>query len=129
MSADPVFDHHLKNAILARLERFRFEDGCPYDARCSTVAALEAQFGWKRACAGSIAGTSSPLVVSSMPLPISLSRAGWVTWSSLKPLTPIPEPISPRRWGGRSPCENRRRRSNSSQLEMAEMGPAIHGGG
>jgi hypothetical protein len=50
MSADPVFDHHLRNAILARLERFRFEDGRPYDARCSTVAAaLEAQFGWKRA--------------------------------------------------------------------------------
>ena len=49
MSADPVFDHHLRNAILALRRRIRFEDGRPYDARCSKVAAaLQAQFGWKR---------------------------------------------------------------------------------
>src|SRR6266487_6163114 len=37
------------NAILALRQRVRFQDGRPYDARCSKVAAaLEAQFGWKR---------------------------------------------------------------------------------
>jgi hypothetical protein len=50
MVADPVFDNHLRSAILALRRRIRFEDGRPYDARCSKVAAaLEAQFGWKRA--------------------------------------------------------------------------------
>ncbi len=38
-----------RNAILALRQRIRFEDGRPYDARCSKVAeALQAQFGWKR---------------------------------------------------------------------------------
>ncbi len=38
-----------RNAILALRWRVRFQDGRPYDARCSKVAAaLEAQFGWKR---------------------------------------------------------------------------------
>jgi hypothetical protein len=40
-----------RNAILALRRRVRFQDGRPYDARCSKVAAaLEAQFGWKRRC-------------------------------------------------------------------------------
>jgi hypothetical protein len=38
-----------RNAILKVRKLVRFQDGRPYDARCSTVAAaLEAQFGWKR---------------------------------------------------------------------------------
>ena len=50
MGADPVVDHHLRSAILALRQRIRFEDGRPYDARCSKVAAaLQEQFGWKRA--------------------------------------------------------------------------------
>jgi hypothetical protein len=40
-----------QKVILAVRRRFRFQDGRPYDARCSQVAAkLGAQFGWKRAC-------------------------------------------------------------------------------
>ncbi len=36
-------------AILTLRQRVRFQDGRPYDARCSKVAAaLEAQFGWPR---------------------------------------------------------------------------------
>lgn len=50
MVTDPAFDQHLRNAILALRQQIRFEDGRPYDARCSKVAAaLQAQFGWKRA--------------------------------------------------------------------------------
>ena len=38
-----------KKAILTLRRRVRFQDGRPYDARCSKVAAaLEAQFGWPR---------------------------------------------------------------------------------
>src|SRR3989441_812621 len=38
-----------RKAILTLRQRVRFQDGRPYDARCSKVAAaLEAQFGWKR---------------------------------------------------------------------------------
>src|SRR5712671_5376488 len=38
-----------RKAILTLRRRVRFQDGRPYDARCSKVAAaLEAQFGWKR---------------------------------------------------------------------------------
>jgi hypothetical protein len=38
-----------RNAILTLRRRVRFQDGRPYDARCSKVAAaLEAQFGWPR---------------------------------------------------------------------------------
>jgi hypothetical protein len=49
MSADPVFDEQVRNAILALRRQIRFEDGRPYDARCSKVAAaLQTQFGWKR---------------------------------------------------------------------------------
>ena len=49
MSADPVFDEQVRNAVLALRRQIRFENGRPYDARCSKVAvALEAQFGWKR---------------------------------------------------------------------------------
>jgi len=49
MSAEPVFDEQVRNAVLALRGRIRFEDGRPYDARCSRVAAkLQAQFGWKR---------------------------------------------------------------------------------
>ena len=46
-----ALDDHLKDAILALRRRIRFEDGRPYDARCSRVAAaLESEFGWKREC-------------------------------------------------------------------------------
>src|SRR5712692_7741922 len=49
MGVDPVFDHHQRNAILTLRKLVRFQDGRPYDARCSKVAAaLQAQFGWKR---------------------------------------------------------------------------------
>ncbi len=38
-----------RQAILALRRQVRFQDGRPYDARCSKVAAaLQAQFGWKR---------------------------------------------------------------------------------
>jgi hypothetical protein len=38
-----------RKAILMLRRRVRFQDGRPYDARCSKVAAaLEAQFGWPR---------------------------------------------------------------------------------
>jgi hypothetical protein len=38
-----------RKAILTLRRRVRFQDGRPYDAHCSKVAAaLEAQFGWKR---------------------------------------------------------------------------------
>src|SRR5258708_5334448 len=38
-----------RKAILTLRRRVRFQDGRPYDACCSKVAAaLEAQFGWKR---------------------------------------------------------------------------------
>jgi hypothetical protein len=38
-----------RQAILTLRRRVRFQDGRPYDARCSKVAAaLEAVFGWKR---------------------------------------------------------------------------------
>ncbi len=38
-----------RKAILTLRQRVRFQDGRPYDARCSKVAAaLEAQFGWPR---------------------------------------------------------------------------------
>jgi len=38
-----------RKAILTLRQRVRFQDGRPYDARYSKVAAaLEAQFGWKR---------------------------------------------------------------------------------
>jgi len=38
-----------RTAILTLRRRVRFQDGRPYDARCSNVAAaLEAQFGWPR---------------------------------------------------------------------------------
>ncbi len=38
-----------RKAILTLRQRVRFQDGRPYDARCSKVAAaLEAVFGWKR---------------------------------------------------------------------------------
>src|SRR5437588_12984043 len=38
-----------RKAILALRRRVRFQDGRPYNARCSKVAAaLEAQFGWPR---------------------------------------------------------------------------------
>ena len=38
-----------RQAILTLRRQVRFQDGRPYDARCSKVAAaLEAQFGWKR---------------------------------------------------------------------------------
>jgi len=38
-----------RNAILTLRRQIRFQDGRPYDARCSHVAtALQAQFGWKR---------------------------------------------------------------------------------
>jgi len=38
-----------RKAILTLRRRVRFQDGRPYDARCSKVAAaLEAQFGWPR---------------------------------------------------------------------------------
>ena len=38
-----------RQAILTLRKQVRFQDGRPYDARCSKVAAaLEAQFGWKR---------------------------------------------------------------------------------
>ena len=38
-----------RKAILTLLQRVRFQDGHPYDARCRPVAAaLEAQFGWQR---------------------------------------------------------------------------------
>jgi hypothetical protein len=38
-----------RKAILTLRRRVRFQDGRPYDARCSKVAAaLEAEFGWKR---------------------------------------------------------------------------------
>lgn len=49
MAAHPTLNDHLRNEILALRQRIRFEDGRPYDARCSRVAAaLQAQFGWKR---------------------------------------------------------------------------------
>jgi hypothetical protein len=36
-----------RQAILTLRRQVRFQDGRPYDARCSKVAAaLEAQFGW-----------------------------------------------------------------------------------
>src|SRR6266852_1224997 len=38
-----------RKAILTLRQQVRFQDGRPYDARCSKVAAaLEAQFGWPR---------------------------------------------------------------------------------
>ena len=38
-----------RQAILTLRRQVRFQDGRPYDARCSNVAAaLEARFGWKR---------------------------------------------------------------------------------
>jgi hypothetical protein len=38
-----------RQAILTLRRQVRFQDGRPYDARCSKVAAaLQAQFGWKR---------------------------------------------------------------------------------
>jgi len=38
-----------RQAILALRRQVRFQDGRPYDGRCSKVAAaLEVQFGWKR---------------------------------------------------------------------------------
>ena len=38
-----------RQAILTLRRQVRFQDGRPYDTRCSKVAAaLEAQFGWKR---------------------------------------------------------------------------------
>ncbi len=38
-----------RRAILALRREVRFQDGRPYDARCSKVAeALQTQFGWKR---------------------------------------------------------------------------------
>jgi hypothetical protein len=38
-----------RKAILTLRRQVRFQDGRPYDARCSKVAAaIEAQFGWKR---------------------------------------------------------------------------------
>jgi len=38
-----------RQAILALRRQVRFQDGRPYDGRCSNVAAaLQAQFGWKR---------------------------------------------------------------------------------
>jgi hypothetical protein len=38
-----------RKAILTLRQRVRFQEGHPYDARCSKVAAaLEAQFGWPR---------------------------------------------------------------------------------
>ena len=38
-----------RQAILTLRRQVRFQDGRPYDARCSNVAAaLEVQFGWKR---------------------------------------------------------------------------------
>lgn len=38
-----------RRAILTLRRQVRFQDGRPYDARCSKVAAaLQAQFGWKR---------------------------------------------------------------------------------
>ena len=38
-----------RKAILTLRRQIRFQDGRPYDPRCSKVAeALEAQFGWKR---------------------------------------------------------------------------------
>src|SRR5215467_15061297 len=38
-----------RTAILTLRQRVHFQDGRPYDARCSNVAAaLEAQFGWPR---------------------------------------------------------------------------------
>src|SRR5215472_10580165 len=38
-----------RKAILTLRRRVRFQDGRPYDARCSNVAAaLEAQYGWPR---------------------------------------------------------------------------------
>src|SRR5260370_16809037 len=38
-----------RKAILTLRQWVRFQDGRPYDARCSKVAAaLKAQFGWKR---------------------------------------------------------------------------------
>src|SRR5712691_7111323 len=50
MNADPEFDPCLRKAIFALRRQVRFQDGRPYDARCSKVAAaLQAQFGWKRA--------------------------------------------------------------------------------
>lgn len=37
-----------RQAILALRRQVRFQDGRPYDARCSNVAAaLQAQFGWQ----------------------------------------------------------------------------------
>jgi len=46
--AEPGADIDRK-AILTLRQRVRFQDGRPYDARCSKVAAaLEAQFGWPR---------------------------------------------------------------------------------
>src|SRR5579884_1637338 len=49
MSTDPVLDEQVRNAVLALRRQIRFEDGRPYDPRCSHVAAaLQAQFGWKR---------------------------------------------------------------------------------
>lgn len=49
MSADPECDPRLRNAIFTLRRQVRFQDGRPYDARCSQVAAaLQAQFGWKR---------------------------------------------------------------------------------
>src|SRR5262249_24902019 len=49
MSANPVFDEQVRNAVLALRRQIRLEDGRPYGACCSKVAAkLQAQFGWKR---------------------------------------------------------------------------------
>jgi hypothetical protein len=88
-----------RNAILTLRRRVRFQDGRPYDARCSKVAAaLEAQFGWPRRfgrlrlldarvcwqhCWNQLPGGAS-----STPPPISSSRAGSVISSCSKPLTP-----------------------------------------
>jgi hypothetical protein len=132
MSADPVFDHHLRNAILARRLRIRFEDGRPYDARCSTVAAaLEEQFGWKRRfgrlrlldarvcwqhCWNQLPGGR---ILDATADQFESRRLGDMV--VLEASDPMPEPISPSRRGGRSPCKNRRRGSNSSPSEMAEM--------
>src|SRR5712691_2643981 len=49
MDPDPASDQQVRNTILALRQRIRFEDGRPYDARCSKVAAaLQTEFGWKR---------------------------------------------------------------------------------
>jgi hypothetical protein len=108
-----------RKAILTLRRRVRFQDGRPYDALCSKVAAaLEAQFGWPRRFGR---------------LRLLDARVGWQhCWNQLADsrildatadqfesrwlgdivvldaLDPMPRPISPHR-RGRSPYGNRRR--------------------